>query len=352
MVFVKLSYLLILIIASLQTVKAEPVKYENLPLGNKSSPLILRTYMPDPGLEEGYFAHHGKGEKSAKYNPGSGNDAKGEYLPIKGLPAAVGVNHGPSLSYAFDTVECRIAYAWQGGFMDMYPYWGDPKRGNRLSYNYVPHLVGILFYKANPMSEIYVDGKCLTDLPDPKYIGYDLKEVNPTFLFSRGGHDFSLSILPNTKQALSLDFTLSSPDVKTITYGKDLKNPKGSVLNYTITGTRIATYQGFPRDLKIKEATVANGQLLYDNLGCSACHSIDGSAGHGPTLSGLYDSERMIEESDKPIKADDSYILESIKTPGVKTAKGFPPNYMPPYQLSEPEYGSLNLFIKSVVKGE
>jgi mono/diheme cytochrome c family protein len=140
--------------------------------------------------------------------------------------------------------------------------------------------------------------------------------------------------------------------VKSISYGGDDANRSGDSLKQTITGTKIATFQGFPRDLKIKEATVANGQLLFDNLGCSACHSVDGSVGHGPTLAGLFDSERMTEESEKPVKADAAYILEAIKSPGSKTAKGFPPNYMPPYQLKDPEYQSLVLYIQSIAKGE
>ena len=114
---------------------ADPLTFNNLPLGSEKAPLILRTYLPDPGLDADYFKHHGKSAKSPKYNVGQGKDSKGEFTPIKGLPAAIGVNHGPALSYAFDTIECRIDYAWQGGFLDMYPYWGDPQRGNRLKYN-------------------------------------------------------------------------------------------------------------------------------------------------------------------------------------------------------------------------
>ncbi len=333
------------------SLSAEPITYDNLPLGSEEKPLILRTYMPDPGLDNSYFAHHGTGESTPKYNVGTGEDKKGEDKPIKGLPAAVGVNHGPALSYAFDTLECRIAYAWQGGFLDMYPYWGNPDRGNRLSNNYVPHLVGILFETADPVSEIFIDGKPLTSLPDPKYIGYDIEESIPTFLFSRGGHEFSLRATPSTVP-LSYSFTISSPDKVAISYGTPAGDESTNTLTRTVTGKRIAAFQGFPRDLKIKKASIANGQLLYDSLGCSACHSIDGSLGHGPTLSGLYGSERPIEESETLVKADKDYILESIKTPGAKTAKTFPPNYMPPYILEKPEYDSLILFIESVAKGE
>ncbi|QTN33624.1 cytochrome c [Akkermansiaceae bacterium] len=343
---------LVVLFAIAPMVAADPLSYDNLPLGSEEKPLVLRTYMPDPGLDPGYFAHHGKASKSPKYNPGTGMDVKGEYAPIKGLPAAIGVNHGPALSYAFDTIECRIAYAWQGGFIDMYPYWGDVQRGSRLSYNYVPHLVGILFYKADPMSEIRVDGKRMTDLGNPKFIGYDMEKGIPVFLFSRGGHDFRLKVGPETGTPLSYSFTLSSPQKIGLTYGAAPGEKATNILTHTLTGTSLASFQGFPRDMKLKEASIANGQLLFDSLGCSACHSIDGSLGHGPTLAGVYGGERIVEGQKDAVKADKEYIIESIKAPAAKTVKGFPPNYMPPYALKDLEYESLFLFIESIAKGE
>lgn len=36
--------------------------------------------------------------------------------------------------------------------VDMYPYWRDPDRGSRLRNNYMPNLVGTLFYKAKPLA--------------------------------------------------------------------------------------------------------------------------------------------------------------------------------------------------------
>ncbi len=234
----------------------------------------------------------------------------------------------------------------------MYPYWGNPDRGNRLSNNYVPHLVGILFHKADPMSEIFVDGKRMTELPEPRFIGYDLVGGSPVFKFTRGGKNFDLKIEPVAEPPLSFSLTISSPDARAITYGTAEGSKTTNTLTRIVTGSRLASFQGFPRDMKINKATIANGQLLYDSLGCSACHSIDGSLGHGPTLAGLFGAERLVEESEQPVKADRDYLLESIRAPSAKTVKGFPPNYMPPYALKDPEYGSLLLFIESVAKGE
>jgi len=348
MIFLKTTLLMLCV----SPVFAEPMSYSNLPLGTQEKPLILSTYLPDPGLDSAYFAHHGKGGDSPKYDVGKGVDAKGEFKTIKGFPAALGVNHGPALSYVFDTVECRIAYAWQGGFLDMYPYWGDPVRGNRQSYDYIPRLVGSLFYVAPPMSEVFVNGKRLTELENPKFIGYDLKNGIPTFLFSRGGHHFKLTVTPETKASLSFAFTLSSPDKISLSYGTADSDKLVNALTHTVTGKEIANFNGYPRDMNMKEATIANGQLLFDSLGCSACHSIDSSLGHGPTLAGLFGSERSIQGMKDKVKADAAYILESIKTPSAKAVEGFPPNYMPPYALKDLEYQSLVLFIESIAGGK
>ena len=105
---------------------AEPlITYNTTPLGTVDAPFLLRTYVPDPELDPAVFANHRRGDRSPKYDPVTGKDVPGEYEPIKGVPAAISVNHGPALSYVFDTTEGRMLYAWQGGFLDMFNYWGD-----------------------------------------------------------------------------------------------------------------------------------------------------------------------------------------------------------------------------------
>ena len=306
---------------------AVPVTYDVLPLGTLKKPLILRTYFPDPGLDPAVFPHHGKGGPSPKYNPGRGEDVKGEYKPVKGLPAVIGVNHGPALSYAFDTIECRVLYAWQGGFLDMYPYWGDKEKGSRRSFGYVPHLVGTLIHKATPLGK---DTK-------PKFIGYQLNKNQPTFQFKLGNEEHSLKVEPVTDQALSFKLT------RTI---------NGKATSVIIKGSELATFQGYPRNLNIKKASVENGETLYLNYGCIACHTTDGSKGHGPTFAELHGKKRTFIDGVAPSVADDAYLLESIKSPHVKTVEGYPPNYMPPYNLKNLEYQSLVLFIKSLGQPE
>jgi hypothetical protein len=350
-------FLTLLLACGTALLPAAPLTFDNNPLGDYDKPLILRTYMPDPGLDEEVFAHHGRGAKSPKYSPGQGQDVTGEYKPVSGIPAAIGVNHGPGLSYCFDTTECRLLYAWQGGFLDMYPYWGDPSRGNRLSHNYVPHLIGNLFHQTSGAHPLHLNGKSLSAAKiQPKFLGYTLVDDAPTFRFKAGAHTITARILPSEDElTLQAEFTCE-PKAKLSYKSNDgditVTHDKPGDLVILLSGKNLKTYQGFPRNMKITEASVTAGQLLYETYGCMTCHSVDGAKSHAPTFAGLHGSKRKITGLDAPVTADDDYILESIKTPNAKTVDGFPPNYMPPYVLKDLEYKSLLLYLQSLAKGE
>lgn len=236
---------------------------------------------------------------------------------LKVIPAAIAVNHGPALSYVWDTTECRLLYAWQGGFLDMFPYWGEENRGSRRSFDYGPRLVGNLFFLAKP-----------EEREKPRFVGYDLSETGvPTFHYRLGDKEVSETILPS-KESYTFQLT---------------RNGKRRV----VCGELISEHYGFKRKLKIGKVNAQAGEKVFAAYGCVACHSIDGSAGHGPSLKGLAGSTREIEEG-KAVLADDAYLVESILKPHEKTAKGFPKGYMPPYKLGQPEIDSLVAYIQSL----
>ena len=298
---------------------ADPLTFNTTPLGQKDRPIILRTYVPDPGLDPAVLSNHGEASKSPKYSPNSGRDVGGEYRMMKVIPAAIAVSHGPALSYVWDTTECRLLYSWQGGFLDLYPYWGEENRGGRRSFDYAARLVGNLFYMAQPIKR-----------EKPTFIGYDLSDQGvPTFHYKLGNTKYAETILPNDRQ---YSFVIAQGSKES-----------------TIKGHLISKHQGFDRNLKIKSATAKAGQQVFGAYGCIACHSTDGSKGHGPSLKQLAGSTRPIEGSD-PVRADAAYLIESIENPNAKTAKGFPPGYMPPYQLKDKEIKSLVLYIQSLAK--
>ncbi|MGA1101399.1 MAG: hypothetical protein ACO3VB_06470, partial [Opitutales bacterium] len=164
--------------------------FDTKPMGSLESPLILRTYCPDPKLDRNLvLGNHSRGTSVAKYSARSGKENDGVQPPIPGVPAAIAVNLGKKLSYVWDTTECRLLYAWTDGFLDMKNYWGDKEGGRRRGFAYVPELYGFLFYKAQGKHPIHINGKSIAELGAPKYLGYDLdKTKQPVFSFSGGKH--------------------------------------------------------------------------------------------------------------------------------------------------------------------
>lgn len=69
------------------------------------------------------------------------------------------------------------------------------------------------------------------------------------------------------------------------------------------------------------------GKNKFVQIGCNACHTINGQTGVGPTLKGLYGSEVELADGTK-VTADEAYLRESILDPDAKTVKGFTPGVM------------------------
>ena len=94
----------------------------------------------------------------------------------------------------------------------------------------------------------------------------------------------------------------------------------------------------------------ATGAKLYQSLGCSACHSLTGAKGTGPTFKGLYGSKVQLSNG-QTVTADDAYLLESILDPDKQTVKGFAKGIMSaaiaPGSVPEAKAKALIAFIKS-----
>lgn len=96
-----------------------------------------------------------------------------------------------------------------------------------------------------------------------------------------------------------------------------------------------------------EEVSAERGEALFVRNACQACHSLGGAAGVGPTMAGLYGSERNFTDGTSTI-ADEEYIIESIVQPGALIVQGYD-NVMVPYShLSESELQSLVEFIRSL----
>lgn len=65
------------------------------------------------------------------------------------------------------------------------------------------------------------------------------------------------------------------------------------------------------------------GQKLYETY-CKACHSINGTAGNGPSWKGLFGEEVELADGTTLI-GDEAYVIQSIQEPQSQVVKGFAP---------------------------
>lgn len=323
----------------------------NTPLGTREKPLVLRTYLPDPGLGREVMSNHDLGARARKYSPGKG-DVEGFVDPVPGIPGGIAVNFGPDFSYCWDTTECRLLYAWRGGFLDMTHYWGEPESGRRAGFNYLPELVGELIYvtKGSPPLGIF---DTYTKTLKPHYLGYRLVAGVPEFSYRLGEATVKVRIEPGEKP---------------LTFLKHYSIEGAKAWGYTETGysfekketgktSFLATIQGKPSNASgpvIDEPSFSTdkpnaewGESLYTSLGCFACHSKDGTRGHGPSFAGIFGTSRPLTGM-APVIADEAYIAESITHPMAKVVDTYPAGYMPPYPVDPKQVESLTLFIKSL----
>lgn len=97
----------------------------------------------------------------------------------------------------------------------------------------------------------------------------------------------------------------------------------------------------------------AQGEQLYNSLGCAGCHTTDGSDSVGPTWQGLWGHE-VTFESGESTTVDEAYVTESIREPSAKIVEGFTPA-MPafgPDQVSDQDIQAIIAFMKTLSDSE
>lgn len=93
-------------------------------------------------------------------------------------------------------------------------------------------------------------------------------------------------------------------------------------------------------------ASVEEGRDLVAELGCSGCHSIDGSEMTGPTWKGLAGSEVTLTDG-TVVEADRDYLARSITDPTAEVVEGFDP-VMPDLGLDEDQVEAIVDYIESL----
>jgi cytochrome c oxidase subunit 2 len=90
------------------------------------------------------------------------------------------------------------------------------------------------------------------------------------------------------------------------------------------------------------------GQKLYNQRGCKQCHSVDGSAGIGPTFKGIF-GHQAVMKSGVTLTVDENYVRESILNPQAQIVAGFEP-VMPTFQgrLKDKEITAIIEYLKTL----
>lgn len=111
---------------------------------------------------------------------------------------------------------------------------------------------------------------------------------------------------------------------------------------------------GYEKWLEIREKeTLAKspaelGKQLYEQQGCSTCHSLDGTSRVGPSFKGLFGREEGLTDGTSA-KVDDEYVRESLVEPQAKIVRGYTPA-MPTYKgrMKEQDIVALVEYMKTV----
>lgn len=100
------------------------------------------------------------------------------------------------------------------------------------------------------------------------------------------------------------------------------------------------------------EAPTAAGRRIMQNIGCFACHTIDGNKLIGPSFKGIWESERTVVTggTTRQVVADEDYIHRSIYDPNADVVQGFGRGLMLSYKgmLSEEDVSSIIEYLKTL----
>jgi cytochrome c oxidase subunit 2 len=100
------------------------------------------------------------------------------------------------------------------------------------------------------------------------------------------------------------------------------------------------------------DSPVATGKRIMENIGCFACHTIDGTKLVGPSYKGIWGEEQTVitGKETRQIIVDEEYIKRSIYDPNADIVEGYKKGFMLSYQgqLSEDDIANIIEYLKTV----
>ncbi len=100
------------------------------------------------------------------------------------------------------------------------------------------------------------------------------------------------------------------------------------------------------------ESPTATGKRIMQNIGCFACHSLDGTRLVGPSFKGIWGADRTVKTGSetRQLTVDEEYIKRSIYDPNADVVDGFGKGLMLTYegQLSEDDIANITEYLKTL----
>lgn len=96
-------------------------------------------------------------------------------------------------------------------------------------------------------------------------------------------------------------------------------------------------------------SAVAQGKMLAEENGCTACHATDRERLVGPGWGGIYGAEVQLADG-STVKRDDAYLTQSILDPDARVVAGFEPGVMPSFaeMLDVDQVAAIVAYIRSL----
>ena len=127
------------------------------------------------------------------------------FMPDCG-PAGIAVGLLGDVSYCWDAGECRLRYAWKGGFLDLTEHWAG--KGKEIA-----ELVGTVFYRDSTDFPFRLGQR--EHVPQAEFQGYTMHKRYPTFRYTLDGAKVTERIVP----------VLEKPGIKRMMTFANLKQP-------------------------------------------------------------------------------------------------------------------------------
>ncbi len=100
------------------------------------------------------------------------------------------------------------------------------------------------------------------------------------------------------------------------------------------------------------ESPTATGKRIMQNIGCFACHSVDGSRLVGPSFKGIWGEQQTVvtDGETRQVTVDEEYIRRSVYSPNADVVDGFPKGLMVSYQgqLSDDDIHNIVEYLKTL----